>query len=283
MSVLTPARWLFAALSALLGLCYLYQAVYLFLPFLSSCFNKRRAAPPDRPDRAGTRSYAVLIASRMELGVTCACTGTGFGFTRALLDKMGSWRFFTLVEDLEFDAWCAVNGVRMGYCADAVFYDEQPVTLGQSWVQRTRWVQGGIQVSLRYAGALFRGLFSGGLRKRWGCFEALTLTMYGYGACALTGALAVLTTLVATGSVQSLLLPAAGMLGSLFLVGALTAATEGRHIPRPRQRLTSVAAFPLFMLTYVPIALSALFRPFAWRPVGHTAALSIQDMPVTKS
>ena len=60
---------------------------------------------------------AHLNASRARLGVTCACTGTGFGFTRPLLERMGGWPFHTLVEDIEFDTWCAVNGVRMGYCA----------------------------------------------------------------------------------------------------------------------------------------------------------------------
>lgn len=226
---------------------------------------------------------AHLNASRMGLGVTCACTGTGFGFTRALLDRMGGWSFFTLVEDLEFDTWCAVQGVRMGYCADAVVYDEQPVTLRQSWVQRTRWVQGGVQVSLKYAGQLVRGLFRGGLRERWGCFEALTLTLYGYGACALMGTLAALTKLLTGGSPGGLLGPAAGMMGGLFLVGALTAAGERRHIPCFRQTLKCLAAFPLFMLTYVPIALTACFRPFVWKPVRHTAAMSIEDMAVTKS
>lgn len=226
---------------------------------------------------------AHLNASRMGLGVTCACTGTGFGFTRALLDRMGGWGFFTLVEDVEFNAWCTVNGVRMGYCADAVVYDEQPVTLRQSWVQRTRWVQGGIQVSLKYAGRLCRGLFRGGIRERWGCFEALTLTMYGYGACALAGVLAALTALAAGGSVRELLLSLPGMAGGLALMGAMTAATERRYLPGGRQTLLCLAAFPLFMLTYVPIALTACFRPFVWRPVRHTAAMTVQDVAVTKS
>ncbi len=224
-----------------------------------------------------------LNASRMALGVTCACTGTGFGFTRALLDRMGGWNFFTLVEDLEFDVWCAVNGVRMGCCPEAVVYDEQPVSLRQSWVQRTRWVQGGVQVSLKYAWPLFRGLFSGSLRDRWGRFEALTLTMYGYGACALTGALAAGSALLAGGSWTGLAGPAVSMVGGLFLAGAVTAATERRHIPGLRQRLRCVLAFPLFMLTYIPIALTACFRPFVWKPVYHTAALGIEDMAVTKT
>ncbi len=225
---------------------------------------------------------AHLNASRMRLGVTCACTGTGFGFTRALLERMGGWPFHTLVEDIEFDAWCAVQGVTMGYCADAVVYDEQPLTLGQSWVQRTRWVRGGIQVSLKYAGALCRGLFSGSIRQRWGCFENLTLTMYGYGTCALAGSLAAAATLLAGGPhsvAKGLALPLLGMLGGLFVMGALTTAQEWRRIPgTPGQKVKSCLTFPFFMLTYIPVAVSALFVRPQWRPVRHTVAVGVESM-----
>ena len=225
---------------------------------------------------------AHLNASRMRLGVTCACTGTGFGFTRALLERMGLWPFHTLVEDIEFDAWCAVQGVMMGYCADAVVYDEQPLTLGQSWVQRTRWVQGGVQVSLKYAGALCRGLFSGSARQRWGCFENLTLTMYGYGACALAGSAAAAATLLAGGPfsvARGLVLPLLGMIGGLFVIGALTALQERRRLPGTWwQKARCCLTFPFFMLTYIPVALSALFLRPQWRPVRHTVAVGVESL-----
>lgn len=64
--------------------------------------------------------------SRMALGSCCAVSGTGFGFTRELLTKMGGWNYFTLTEDIEFGTWCATHGIRIGYCHDAVLYDEQP-------------------------------------------------------------------------------------------------------------------------------------------------------------
>ena len=222
---------------------------------------------------------AHLNASRARLGVTCACTGTGFGFTAGLLERMGGWPFHTLVEDIEFDTWCAINGVRMGYCADAVVYDEQPVTFRQSWIQRTRWVQGGIQVSVKYAGALLRGLFRGSARERWGCFENLTLTLYGYGSCALTAVLAALTALLAAGPagvLRCLALSGAGMYLGLLAVGCLTAAQERARIPgTARQKAAACLTFPLFMLTYIPVALCACFRRFQWTPVRHTVAVGV--------
>lgn len=83
-----------------------------------------------------------LNQSRMLIGTTCAVNGTGFGFTRRLLERMGGWKFFTLTEDIEFNTWCATQGVRIGYCRDAVVFDEQPEKFSQSWRQRTRWTHG---------------------------------------------------------------------------------------------------------------------------------------------
>ena len=73
-----------------------------------------------------------LNRSRMAIGTCCAVSGTGFGFTRSLLERMDGWHYYTLTEDIEFDTWCATHGVRIGYCHDAILYDEQPITLRQS-------------------------------------------------------------------------------------------------------------------------------------------------------
>ena len=64
-----------------------------------------------------------LNQSRMLLGTSCAVSGTGFGFTRQLLERCGGWSFFTLTEDIEFNTWCATRGVRIGYCPSAMVFD----------------------------------------------------------------------------------------------------------------------------------------------------------------
>ncbi|WP_289490343.1 hypothetical protein, partial [Klebsiella pneumoniae] len=68
----------------------------------------------------------------------------------------------------------------MGYNHDAILYDEQPDKFRVSWKQRTRWTQGGIQVSIRYAGDLFRGILKGG-RIGYASLETTTLSLWGYG------------------------------------------------------------------------------------------------------
>ena len=222
-----------------------------------------------------------LNRSRMLLGTACAVTGTGFGFTRQLLERCGGWNFFTLTEDIEFNTWCITRGVRMGYCQDAMLFDEQPVTFRQSWRQRTRWVQGGVQVSLRYWRDLLRGMAAGG-RVGYASLEAATLSLWGYGAGAICGALSLLTVLLSSGWMaagQAVLLTFWGICASSLLVGAMTLATEWDRIHATTgQKLMGLLVFPLHTLSYIPIALTALFRKFHWPPITHTAALSIQEL-----
>ena len=219
--------------------------------------------------------------ARMMLGTTCAVNGTGFGFTRDLLRRMGGWNFFTLTEDIEFTTWCATRGIRIAYCHDAILYDEQPTSLAVSIRQRTRWVQGGLQVSVKYAGELLRGLFRGG-RTAYASFETATLSLWGYGM----GALSLGTALAAAylagkwlGLLQAIAASIGGAYISFFLIGALTLLMEHRRIRTGRRgRLLALLGFPLFMLSYAPIAVCALFRKFQWQPIEHRAAISAGDL-----
>ncbi len=226
-----------------------------------------------------------LNRSRMLLGTSCAVSGTGFGFTRELLGRMGGWNFFTLTEDIEFSTWCATHGVTIGYCHDAVLYDEQPSDFRQSWRQRTRWTQGGIQIARSYSGTMFRGLFQGGWPS-YASFETLTLSMWGCGLSAFCGILTMLTALAGdawTGVLETILLGIFGGYLSTMAMGALTVYSEwDRILATPKQKIGAIFAFPLFMLTFVPIAMTAVFRKFRWEPTRHTVAVSrksLQKLP----
>ena len=222
-----------------------------------------------------------LNQSRMLLGTTCAVNGTGFGFTRQLLQRMGGWNFFTLTEDIEFSTWCATHGVRIGYCRDAMVFDEQPENFIQSWRQRTRWTQGGLQVSIRYALVLLKGLFNGP-RTAYASFETATLSLWGYGMGVICCGMTLLVTFLAErwlGLGKAILLGIAGTYGSMFLIGALTLLTEWDRIrATTKKKIQSLFTFPLFMMTFVPIALTAVFRKFQWHPIAHTVAISAGDL-----
>ncbi len=225
---------------------------------------------------------AHMNQSRMMLGTACMVSGTGFGFTRALLEQWDGWPFLTLTEDIEFNAWCATHGIRIGYSRDAMLFDEQPISLGQSWRQRTRWTQGGLQVSLRYGAEMLRGMGRGG-RTAYASFETATLSLWGYSLSALSALFALAATVAATGPrglALALLSALAGGYASLFFMGLLTTVMEWHRIyASTGKKIAALFTFPIFMMTFVPVAVTAVFQKFQWQPIAHTVAISADQLP----
>lgn len=219
--------------------------------------------------------------SRMMLGTGCCVSGTGFGFTTQLLEQLGGWKFFTLTEDLEFSAWCASQGIKIGYCYDAVLYDEQPLTFAQSWRQRTRWAQGGIQVAFRYIGRLFKGIFSGSWPS-YTCFELITLSLWGVVYLLLSSLLTSISIALHHGWVALLLSLAFGLVVSYAIsvfTAFLTLLKDSRRIRATRkEKIRSMFTFPFFMMTWLPINLAAPFQKFTWTPIEHTVAVSADSL-----
>ena len=223
-----------------------------------------------------------LNRSRMGIGTGCTVSGTGFGFSREVLRRTGGWKFFTLTEDLEFSAWCATNGVKIGYCHDAVLFDEQPVTFCQSWRQRTRWAQGGIQMSLRYIARLLKGILTGKGWIRYSCFETTSLSLFGF----LFGFISMLMNLLyilLSGGVlvflNALLICLPLSYFGTLVMGALTLAMEWDRIrATKKEKLVGMLTFPFFMMTWLPITLAAPFQKFGWAPIYHTVAVTADSL-----
>lgn len=222
-----------------------------------------------------------LNRSRHLLGISCSVTGTGFGFTRQLLEKRGGWKFFTLTEDIEFSIWCALKGVKIGYCHDAVLYDEQPECLTFSFRQRTRWVQGTIQSSCLYWKRLLRGIRKGG-KYGYTCLEHLTLTIWGYVLCALHGITTTVLSCLNLGAKTTLILSAclaAGAILYMLFAAALILLTERKRIRGTAlQRLKALFAYPLYIVSFLPIFFMALFSSYDWPPIEHTVAVSAEEL-----
>ncbi len=219
---------------------------------------------------------AHLNRCRMLFGTSCFCTGTGFAFTSELIDELGGWRFHSLTEDIEFDCELAVRGIVMGYCGDAVLYDEQPEKLGVSIRQRKRWVQGGLQIAPVYGGRLLKGM-TANRSGRFACFDMFMLSLWGYVAGALGGLFGAVSGLLLGISLGAVALSGvAGALVGLWGMAAATAVSEWDNIHAPVcEKITGVLCFPLFGITYVAAAAAALFTERSWQPVEHTVATDV--------
>ncbi|MBE6581369.1 MAG: glycosyltransferase [Ruminococcaceae bacterium] len=230
------------------------------------------------------RESRYLQNPRALLGASAVISGTGFLIDSRIVIQNGGWKHFLLTEDIEFTADCILRGERVGYCHEAELFDEQPETFAASWRQRKRWAKGMFGV-MRYYGA---ALFKGALRASWPCYDmavnvmpAFLISLFQLGA---TGFLFLLNW-VLTGSVSLVLLHflldffTFGY-GIFLLLGAVALLSEWRHIHCPKWRaILLLFTFPVFMLTYIPISLAALFwRHATWQPIAHTRALDVKDI-----
>lgn len=227
------------------------------------------------------REAQYLNRPRAVLGASCGVSGTGFLFSRRILEQCCGWNFFLLTEDIEFTAHNIVNGEKVGYCPTAVFYDEQPTDFRQSVRQRMRWVQGYLQVLRRYGGKLVKGCF----HRSFSCFDMLMniapaailawvsiLINIAAAIFRLVNGADVLTVFFSIG--QSLL----NLCLTVFILGLITTISEWKRIRcSTGRKLLSVATFPLFMLTYLPVTAAALVCKPSWKPITHSKSVSVEE------
>lgn len=225
------------------------------------------------------RMSQFLNRSRYRLGTSCTVSGTGFAFRREVATD---WPYYLLTEDVEFSAACVLRGYPIGYCEEAVLYDEQPVTFAQNWRQRLRWAKGNIQVVCRYGGRLFRGACRG----RFACYDLLcsTLPAFVFSVLGLLVKIVQMVSLLVAG--QSLVPMILGALsglalgyGVMLLMGLIPLLAEGQRVIAPLwKKGLYLLTFPVFVFINVPIAVQALFCRVEWKPIRHTRALSAEDM-----
>lgn len=70
----------------------------------------------------------------------------------------------------------------------------------------------------------------------------------------------------------------------LFILGVVSLISEWKNIhATTAQKILSVFTFPFFILTYIPIALAALFVNPGWKPIKHKATTSSLSAELTGS
>ena len=233
------------------------------------------------------RESRYLNGARTRLGSSAAVGGTGFLFSQRILDESHGWRFYLLTEDIEFSIYHILRGERIAICEDAVLYDEQPTGFRQSVRQRLRWAKGYIQVFRRYGAALLKGAARGS----WSCFDLSMSILPAFiltALCLLANiTLSVLGLMQGAGvwfAMRSLLECMGSILATLLVLGGITVASEWRRIHAPAwKKIAYTLTFPLFMLTYLPISLAALFMKVEWKPIHHSVNLTSLPYPAAKN
>ncbi|OZG61257.1 N-acetylglucosaminyltransferase [Bifidobacterium lemurum] len=225
------------------------------------------------------RESRFLNSSRMIFGSSCHVGGTGFMFSREVMQRNKGWKFHLLTEDLEFTMDSILHGDRIGYCGTAILYDEQPVTFAQSWRQRLRWSKGFLQVFRYYGEALIKRA----VRERdFSCIDFTLLlcpfTVLGVVRVAMGCLFAAFGFVTWSSQLQSLTGWSSGIITSILgmmALAALTILAERDQIGATNKELFAyVLSFPIYMLSYVPISFQAIFAKAQWKPIQHKGAAS---------
>lgn len=220
------------------------------------------------------RESKFLNHSRMLLGNGCAISGTGFLVHKDVIERIGGWKYFLLTEDIEFSISNSMAGEKIAYCSDAILYDEQPQTFKQSWTQRLRWARGFLQVFKKYGLKLIGTSFK---TNRFTCYD---MTMTIFPSIFMTLLIAIINVAAITvGIIQgeewlsiaiSLGQWILGAYITMFLMGLITLLTENKRIHTSAwKKIKYLFTFPIFLFTYAPISIVAIFKNVEWEPTRH--------------
>ena len=229
------------------------------------------------------RESKFLHYARMLLHSSCAISGTGFFVSKKLLDKFNGWKFYLLTEDIEFSIFAIINGVKIGCSINAELYDEQPITFKQSYKQRLRWSKGFFQVWRKHGKALIKGIFK---HRKFAFFD---MTMNIMPAFILTVTLlsssisAIVFGIFGIGNPAPVIESLLGYIGFtysiMFIMGLITIMSEWKKIHTSTgKKIGYLFLFPIFMYTYIPISVIALFKKVTWEPILHTRSRSLDEV-----
>lgn len=226
------------------------------------------------------------------LNISTHVSGTGFYFSKDVLTFKDGWAYTMITEDLEFSAFSTLKGVRIGYCEDAEFFDEQPSKFKQAWRQRLRWSKGGL---------LGFSLFHASLSSTF--LKTMDFTYYEYyfsrffpisifylfsflASCIInvtTRILDVINEKLIVGIIYYLypiLLAFLTTYLALLVDSLLTVIVCWKKIKAPAgKKILSIFTNPLFtMFIATPSCFVALFKKVKWDPIEHNQSVSQQEL-----
>jgi cellulose synthase/poly-beta-1,6-N-acetylglucosamine synthase-like glycosyltransferase len=218
---------------------------------------------------------------KSDRGMSIMFSGTGFFVSYRVLSQLGGWPFASLTEDYEFSSYAVCSGLKTVYVEEAMYYDEQPTTLSQSIVQRTRWVRGFFHVRRAYGKkrrelARRRPMSRDVLVMKLGTVPLLAFAfdclLYLFSALAFIIA-GIITRSPSVGFYTNRLLFVIVLIYlAIILFTVFLFRKEGDAIDiTDKNKFKTVLYHPFFLSTYVVSAVRCLFVKDRWEVIEHTS------------
>ncbi|MCI5582196.1 MAG: glycosyltransferase family 2 protein [Anaeroplasma sp.] len=214
-------------------------------------------------------------------------SGTGFYFKADVFRDYCGWPFHTMTEDYELTTYSFVNGLKSGYVEDAIFYDEQPIKLWQSIIQRSRWVRGYFQVRKKYKKERIKKIKENKKKSNvWfqfiGGLPAIIMAVIFIIYLIMCFVYMIVSLVLRDGLYWEYLMRICIGVGSIYLAIVLfsfilfwidrkTIKIKWWH------RIFVCFYHPIFLFTYVIAAIRALFIKNKWEKIEHTINMSCDE------
>lgn len=233
------------------------------------------------------RDCVFMHKVRMKLGITSNVTGTGFVVSSDIIESCNGWNYHLMTEDIEFSVDQVIKGEIVGYAHDAIYYDEQPISFAVSWKQRKRWVRGFYQVLLKYWKSLLKGSF---IKGDFNIYDMFMLVAPGNAFTIIIIAINFIffivglldipnSTIVLKETGLSIFTMFRNVTLIFFIIGFLIIVSEWKRIYASTSRkIFTICTFPIYMISYIPISILALFWKPRWEEIKHTNNKKISDI-----
>ncbi|MDR2748883.1 MAG: glycosyltransferase [Bifidobacteriaceae bacterium] len=221
------------------------------------------------------RESRMINNTRMILGNNCHAGGTGFLFSQKVMQRNKGWKHHLMTEDLEFSIDCILHKDKIGYCGQAILYDEQPVSFRQSWRQRLRWSKGFLQVFRHYSRQMIAHAID---EKDFSSVDMSLILCPWMVIFIIREILAAIYVFFDSVSLESQISTtytlAIGFLAStipMSIVVIITVFAERKNIRATNLELLVYSlTFPIYVMSYIPISFQAIFSKPQWKPIVHT-------------
>lgn len=228
---------------------------------------------------------------RTAVGCSTRVQGTGYVINSKLVEN--GWKYVTLTEDWEFSADRVIQGSKIEFCDDAVFYDEQPTTFKIMWRQRLRWSRGHLLVCITRFKDLIKSLFSRKKHKNKGSVYDMFINCMP--VCAIVTAIGALqmiaylfSPLFGVSFVDAVTKCLTTLSFSLFSFCVTNFFAAIIAFIAERKRITGVSfghkvlitlLWPLFVLIQFPIDIIAIFKKnLGWKPIPHEDTTNFETL-----
>ncbi len=227
------------------------------------------------------RECYIVHNSKMFLNEGTYVSGTGFYLSKDVLEMFDGWPFRTMTEDIEFSIWCNLNNIQVAYCKDAIFYDEQPITMKLSSKQRVRWCKGMHQCAAKYDSRILKKYLR--CKDKLGIFELFghisPFPIIGFAwtiiYVILMGIFCATGLIDVSSFLHNIKDTGLGLLSGTYIVAVFQAlfVTFVHHKHSNCSLIREIwysFLFPIFAFTFIPLSIKALFSKVKWTHIPHT-------------